>query len=49
MIEVGCLNLLTNKRFTLTFDSMYKVRRFVLKCMYSKKLKVVSKPTNWRE
>ena len=49
MYELSCLNLITGKRFSLFFDSMYKLRKFVYKCNYSKKIKIISKPLNWNK
>lgn len=41
MFEVECLNLINNKRFTKWFFSDISKDKFVRKCKYSKKIKVL--------
>lgn len=41
MNEVTCLNLTTNQTFTKYFDSIVEQRKFVIKCKYSKKIRVI--------
>lgn len=41
MNTVSCLDLITNKTFTLTFYDLRKQRNFLVKCRYSKKLLVI--------
>jgi hypothetical protein len=40
-IELTMLNLTTNKTFTLNFSDLYRLRDFVRKCKYSKKVKII--------
>ena len=41
MNEVWCLDLKTNKEFTLHFNDLHKQRLFLLRCKYSKKIMVL--------
>lgn len=42
MFTVMIKNLLTDKTFERTFDSPFQLRKFLIKCKYSKKVKVLS-------
>lgn len=44
MYEVILMNLKTGERFTKTFESLFLCRKFVNKCKYSRKVKVISYP-----
>jgi len=44
MYDVILINLVTGKRFVKTFDSLFLCRKFVEKCRFSKKVKVVGHP-----
>ena len=44
MHEVLLLNMKTGKRFVKTFDSLFLCKKFVDKCKYSKKVKVLAYP-----
>jgi len=41
MYEVYCLNLLTNERFTKSFDNIKDQKKFMCKCRYSTKIMVI--------
>lgn len=40
-IELTILNLKTNKVFTLSYNDIHKVKAFINKCKYSKKIKII--------
>lgn len=42
MMTVTLLNLATNKTFEKEFDIFEDLRKFLIKCKYSKKVKVIS-------
>jgi hypothetical protein len=42
MWELICLNLTNNKRFTKVMDNYIQKEKFVRKCKYSKKIKIVA-------
>lgn len=39
--EVTCRNLKTSEVFTLPFNNEYSVRKFVRKCKFSKKVRIL--------
>jgi hypothetical protein len=41
MNQVYCFNLLTGQEFTLTFNNLKQQRLFLLRCKFSKKIKVL--------
>ena len=41
MYEVYCLDMITGKVFTKTFDSAYKARNFIRKCNNGKKIWII--------
>jgi len=41
MIEVYCLDMNTGKKFTKVFDSAYKARIFINKCMRGNKIWII--------
>ena len=41
MFVAHCMNLITGELFDKEFDSPYKLRNFINKCSYSKKIKVL--------
>lgn len=49
MYEVGCYDIVKKKQFYLHFNSMYILRKFVIKCKYSKRIQITSKPLRWNE
>lgn len=44
MHEVVLINLKTGERFVRKFESLFLCRKFVEKCRYSKKVRVVAHP-----
>lgn len=40
-IELTIYNLITKQTFTKVFDDLYRVRDFVRKCKYSKKIRII--------
>jgi hypothetical protein len=42
MYKLDIINLESNKRFIKNFDSVYLMNKFLNKCKYSKRIKVVS-------
>lgn len=42
MKEVTLLNLKNNKSFTRVYDNFEELRKFLIKCSYSTKVKVIS-------
>ena len=44
MYEVILINMETGKRFVKSFDSLFLCKKFVNKCKYSRKVKVVAYP-----
>ena len=42
MYEVRLLNLINGEKFNKLFNSEYLMNKFVNKCKYSKKLKIIS-------
>ena len=45
MLEVLLMNLETGEKFTKVFDSLFLCKKFVDKCRYSKKVRVLAHPT----
>lgn len=41
MYKVDIINLTNKKSFTKTFDSPYLMNKFIKKCKYSKKIKII--------
>lgn len=41
MNSVICLNMETNEQFVRYFDDVEKQRKFMIKCRFSKKIKVI--------
>ena len=41
MYKLDIINLANNKIFTKTFDSPYLMNKFIKKCKYSKKIKII--------
>jgi len=47
MYTVMLLDLKSNKRFDKTFSSPYQMNKFINKCRYSKKIKVLGVLNPW--
>ena len=41
MNEVTCIDLSTGREFTKSFSDVYEQRKFIIKCRYSSKVKVI--------
>lgn len=41
MNEVYCYDIIKGREFTLRFDDLHKQRVFLLRCKYSRKIKVL--------
>lgn len=46
MITIYCLDLKTKEIFAKTFESPYLCKKFVNKCKYSKRIKIIQYPNS---